>query len=236
MKHSAFNLTILLLVPFFYLVAQERIDVICLKNGDILKGTIIEQFPNDSLHLQLKGGSVLTVMFADIQKMTKEKPASAEPYFLHKSNETPVKAVPQIVLPQENEKKSTSTAVVLSIFLTSSGHAYAGNWGRGLLFTAGRVSGVVLALTAGIQTTTYSTPNPYGYSWDYYYSSTEITSWYYIGLGTTLVFSVWEALDAAGEVERYNNNLAGRSVSGKQYGLNIVPGKYGPLLQLSCKF
>ena len=39
----------------------------------------------------------------------------------------------------QNEKKSPALAVLCSFFLPSSGHAYAGDWGRGLKFLGGKV-------------------------------------------------------------------------------------------------
>ncbi len=58
----------------FYSVAisQERIDVIYLKNGDIRKGTIIENVPNDFIRVETSDGSIYTIKYADIEKMTKE--------------------------------------------------------------------------------------------------------------------------------------------------------------------
>ena len=52
--------------------AQEKTDVIYLKNGDVRKGTIIENVPNDYVKIETSDGSIFTVKYADIQKMTKE--------------------------------------------------------------------------------------------------------------------------------------------------------------------
>jgi hypothetical protein len=51
---------------------QEKIDVIYLKNGDIRKGTIIENVMNDYIKVETSDGSIFTIKYADIQKMTKE--------------------------------------------------------------------------------------------------------------------------------------------------------------------
>jgi Flp pilus assembly protein TadB len=48
-------------------------DVIYLKDGSILKGTIIEQIPNVSLKIQTGDGSVFFHKMENIEKITKEK-------------------------------------------------------------------------------------------------------------------------------------------------------------------
>ena len=52
---------------------QEKVDVLYLKNGDIRKGKIIESVPNDYLRIQIFDGSVFTIQYSDIQKMSKEE-------------------------------------------------------------------------------------------------------------------------------------------------------------------
>ena len=54
------------------IIAQERIDVIHLKNGDIAKGIIIENVPNDYIKIQMSNGSILTFKYSDIAKFTVE--------------------------------------------------------------------------------------------------------------------------------------------------------------------
>lgn len=233
MKSALFVLLISTTLPLFSALAQERIDVIYLKNGDILKGTIIENVPNDYARIELQGGSVFTVKYVDIAKFTKEKPTSPEPQPRQQSTGTGGQVDIQKMMLFDKEKKNSGTAVVLSLLLTSTGHAYAGNWGRGLLFTAARVGGVVLALTAGIQTNTES--SGYGY-YLYSYQTTEITAWYYVGFATSLVFAIWEAIDASAEVDRYNDDLYRKIMGTSPVGFNIVPSRNGPQLQLNYTF
>jgi hypothetical protein len=51
---------------------QEKSDVIYLKNGDIRIGIIIENVPNDHIKIETSDGSIFTIKYEDIQKMTKE--------------------------------------------------------------------------------------------------------------------------------------------------------------------
>lgn len=48
-------------------------DVVYLKNGSILRGTIIEQVPNQSIKIQTKDRNIFVFKFDEIEKITKEK-------------------------------------------------------------------------------------------------------------------------------------------------------------------
>jgi hypothetical protein len=74
-----FLLCLIVSVLFFSVgLSQERIDVIYLKNGDIRKGIITENVPNEYIKIETSDGSVFTIKYTDIQKMTKEtKPVPA---------------------------------------------------------------------------------------------------------------------------------------------------------------
>ncbi|MCB0511723.1 MAG: hypothetical protein KDC72_04190, partial [Bacteroidetes bacterium] len=49
-------------------------EVVYLKNGSIIRGTIIEQVPNQTLKIQTKDGSVFVFNLNEVQKITKEAP------------------------------------------------------------------------------------------------------------------------------------------------------------------
>jgi hypothetical protein len=53
--------------------SQEKIDVVYLKNGDVRKGVIVENVPNDYIKIETADGSVFTIKYADIEKMVKEE-------------------------------------------------------------------------------------------------------------------------------------------------------------------
>lgn len=52
--------------------AQKQQDVVYLQNGSIVRGTIIEQVPNESVKIQTSDGSVFFYAITDVEKMTKE--------------------------------------------------------------------------------------------------------------------------------------------------------------------
>lgn len=235
MKTLLFALLILICLPFLSALGQERVDVIYLKNGDIFKGAIIENVPNDYVKIELSGGLVFTVKYIDISKFTKEKPENnLQQLQESRRPESNDQSSSMKMMYYDSEKKSPGTAVVLSLVLTSVGHAYAGNWGRGLLFTAGRVGGVVVALTAGIKTETHQ--DYLGYGTYYTYETTKITDLYYVGFCTALLFTVWEAVDASVEVDRYNDNLYNKIMGKMPIHLGVVPSRNGPQVQMSYSF
>jgi hypothetical protein len=208
-------------------LSQERIDVIYLKNGDVRKGTIIENVPGDYVKIETAGGSIFTIKYAEIEKFTKEGKQQTQ----SSSAEVPDA---QKMMIYESGKKNPTMGVILSCLLTSAGHAYADNWGRGLLFTAGRVASAVLAVTLGIQTKTETTG---GYYYSYTEETVEITPVYYIGLGLTVVLAIWEMIDASAEVDKYNKRLYDKIMGTKsEFGMNIVPTKNGANLVFTYQF
>ena len=57
------------------LIAQEYIDIVFLKNGDVLKGKIIENVINSHIRIELKGGSILSYEYSQIESVQVEKVA-----------------------------------------------------------------------------------------------------------------------------------------------------------------
>jgi hypothetical protein len=69
----------LCMLSFTTVSAQgDREDVVYLKNGNIYRGTIIEQVPNVSLKIETIGGNVFSVQISDVAKFTKEEKQEPE--------------------------------------------------------------------------------------------------------------------------------------------------------------
>jgi len=51
----------------------ETIDVVRLKNSDVIKGVIVETIPNKSIKIETTGGRIIVYTFDEVEKMTKEK-------------------------------------------------------------------------------------------------------------------------------------------------------------------
>ena len=59
-------------------LAQQTKDVVYLKNGDIVWGTIVEQIPGESLKIQTADGSVFVYAINEISKIVKEPAVGTE--------------------------------------------------------------------------------------------------------------------------------------------------------------
>ena len=68
-------LIVLATAPLF---AQQMEDVVYLKNGEIVWGTIVEQIPGESLKIQTADGSVFTYAMDEISKIVKESVMGTE--------------------------------------------------------------------------------------------------------------------------------------------------------------
>lgn len=255
------NFTLIIISIIFsvsILFAQERIDVIHLNNGDVLKGIIIENVPMDYVRIELQGGSILTYKYSQIKKFTKEiaiqnKPSaskensnSGSPTIIvqqqqQQQEEQQIAPIPivsqqkvtgytdtQKMMLYEDQKKSPATAGVLSFLLSSAGHAYAGNWGRGLAFLGLRVL-CVLSISAG-----QSDPNASEWNSDAREGNKAAVTGGIIGL---IGFSIWEIFDAASETRKYNSRLYNRIYNNvPDFGFNVVPIRDGVQLSLTYNF
>jgi len=69
-------ITLFCLIAFSsMIVAQDKLeDVIYLKNGSIIRGTIIEQVPNVSVKIQTADKNIFNFNINEIEKFTKEEP------------------------------------------------------------------------------------------------------------------------------------------------------------------
>ena len=67
--------------------AADLEEVVYLKNGSIIHGIIVEQVPNQSIKIQTKDGNLFVFNMDEIQKITKEAPASYTPSFLSSDDE-----------------------------------------------------------------------------------------------------------------------------------------------------
>jgi hypothetical protein len=72
-------LTVFLTSSLVAFAQQDFQEVVYLKNGSVLRGTIIEQIPNKSLKIQLSDGSVFVYEIDMVEKITKE-PIYNSPY------------------------------------------------------------------------------------------------------------------------------------------------------------
>ena len=74
MKSKYILISIFILsLTLLYSQTTQYIDVINLKNGDLLKGKIVENIINDYIKVEMQGGSTITVKYIDISSISVEK-------------------------------------------------------------------------------------------------------------------------------------------------------------------
>ena len=109
--------------------AQTMKDVVYLKNGGIVKGTIIEQTPGQSLKIQTNDGSVFVYNMSDIEKIAKEQVSTPT---TNNSNNYSNNNYSTTV-----GYKNPTTAWALSFLIPGGGQFYNGESGKGVAFLGG---------------------------------------------------------------------------------------------------
>lgn len=77
---------------FLSVSANELQEVLYLKNGSIIKGTIIEQVPEETVKIQTYDGSLFVYPMSDVLKITKEKNNRVEDV-----NDKKIKSGPKLI-------------------------------------------------------------------------------------------------------------------------------------------
>ncbi len=72
MKRIALSL-LLAFWGIVFCMAQELQDVVYLKNGSVIRGTVIEEVPGKSLKIQTSDGSIFAYEMSGVEKITKEQ-------------------------------------------------------------------------------------------------------------------------------------------------------------------
>jgi TM2 domain-containing membrane protein YozV len=179
-------------------IAQQRYEeVVYLKNGSIIRGTVIEQVPNVSLKIQTKDGNVFVYKMEEVEKITKEV---AQNNFNNEYNETNSN--------YSGSEKSPALAVLLSAMIPGIGQYYNGDVTKGVIMNGLYIGGWVVFFTAAYET--YDDYNYYyygGYNYSYYNYYEKETAWLYVGLGVALGTSIWSMIDAGVSASNYNDDL-----------------------------
>ena len=200
---------LILLPPSGPLRADEWRDVVYLKNGSIIKGTIVEQIPKISLKVSTEGGNVYAYPMSSVEKIDGEKMPESLP--LENANRG---------LELQERKKAYRTrapgmAWFLSALYPGIGQYYNGDAVKGvaqqLFFTAGWLSASYYGTSYETRRVT-STYTSYSYTYDYscycyLTTATPTTSSYlvsepylntvfYAGLGVAVAVSLWSQFDA----------------------------------------
>ncbi len=114
-----------------YSADSDTQDVVYLKNGSIIRGTIIEQIPMETLKIETADGSVFVYQMSEIERITKEETAPKPP------------AVPR------KSRKEPAIAFGLAFFIPSAGQIYNGEYVKCGIYWGVSVVGMVM-LSASI--------------------------------------------------------------------------------------
>ena len=71
-RFPIFLLVVLLTIPCTLLAQDTMDDVVYLKDGSVIRGTIIEQVPNVNLKIETRAGNVYVIEFSRVARITKE--------------------------------------------------------------------------------------------------------------------------------------------------------------------
>ena len=108
--------------------AQHNEDVVHLKNGGLIRGTIIEQIPGESLKIQTRDGSVFVYAMDEVAKISKEPVMKMQGHIGAK-------------------KKNPWLAFGLSALITGGGQFYNGQYSKGVAQLGGVILGFGLMLS-----------------------------------------------------------------------------------------
>ena len=147
-------------------------DVVYLKNGSIVHGTIIEQIPNESLKIKTKDGNVFVYKITDVDKMTKEEIANTSnntginnysgnqyaPIVSPKYNLIKNKYNYHMYTPQPTDPYNPAVTGICSWLIPGLGQMISGETGRGLGFLGGYVGcSIFMGIGSGIVSSSYYT-------------------------------------------------------------------------------
>lgn len=130
--------TVQSLIPSQINAQQQEEDVVYLKDGSVLRGTIIEDVPGESLRIRTRDGNVFRIAYDRIDRRTREPAVVAAP-----PQTIPAQGQPRAQM--TTDRKSPGVAFLLSFLIVGAGQGYNGQWGKALLMAGGAISGVAIA-------------------------------------------------------------------------------------------
>jgi hypothetical protein len=227
-------------------------DIIYLKNGSMIRGTIFEQVPDSYVKIKTLEGKVQKYKFSEISKLSKadasepevkakqiEKPA--EPIRAEKSKPVVEERSKPVKNTENIERKSPTTAFLFSFILPGGGQYYNGEYGKGAIMTGAAVAGVVLILAAGYEEEFVA--NDYYWA-SYGYWETKATPWLSVGIGLCAVASVWSMIDAPLSAKKinernglsYNKHMLQYGTEKYLVGCDLIPTPTGMRLSTTIHF
>lgn len=127
MSKKLFVLFAILVSGFAIFAQSEVMDIVYLKNGSVVRGTIVEQVIGESLRIETLEGSIFFYKIDEIEKIEK-KVVMPETKVAMSQNSIPVQNNNYIYMPP---RKSVFGAGFLSFLIPGAGELYATDWEKG---------------------------------------------------------------------------------------------------------
>ena len=181
--------TVQSLVPSSVNAQQQEEDVVYLKDGSVLRGTIIEDVIGESLRIRTRDGNVFRIAYDRIDRRTREPAVVAVP-----TQATPVTTQPRARI--TDGRKSPGVAFFLSFLIVGAGQGYNGQWGKTLLMAGGFWSSVAIA-NAGSETCGV----------DLFSEEEDDCTQLALGVVGALGFAIWSWIDAPLSASSINTRL-----------------------------
>lgn len=215
------------IVLFANAQGQNMEDVIYLKNGSIIHGTIIEQVPNESLKIKTKDGSVFVYKMADLDKITKEPIHNSSNSIGSNYSTNPYVNIPassykqikmnydyRMYIPQPSDPYNPTVSGICSWLIPGTGQMLCGETGRGLGFLGGYICcSALMGIGSGIISNAY-------------YDDEIVTGSIFLLLGALgcVTVDIWSIVDAV-HVAKVKNMYVG-DMRSKTSSLNIELSPY----------
>jgi hypothetical protein len=125
------------LAPTLVDAQQQEEDVVYMKDGSVLRGTIIEDIPGESLRIRTRDGNIFRIAYDRIDRRTREPAVVAVP------TQAATPAQPRARVTEG--RKSPGVAFLLSFLIAGAGQGYNGQWGKAVLMFGGAAAGLAVA-------------------------------------------------------------------------------------------
>ncbi len=120
---------------------QAMEDVVYLKDGSILRGTILEITPGKTLKIQMRDGNILTYDMDKVERMTREPAVGSQKLLVY--------------------KKIPALSFALSFAIPGAGQCYNGQPGKGALLFGAAALGLVLGAAGSGSNDLMFIPSPF---------------------------------------------------------------------------
>lgn len=185
-----------------FAAAQANLqDVVYLKNGSVVRGTIIEQVPGVSLKLQTNDGNIFVYNIEDVEKMTKEQSKGSTRQVSTYAYSNGAGSTNSTAM----SERSPFVAGLLSWIVPGAGQFYNGQskkgWGDLGLHLG---SSIIMGIGTGLMSSSYSYDY---YDGDYYYDESQYTTgciFMVVGGVTLFVNGICSIVDAVKSAKNIN--------------------------------